>query len=126
MTSVRDSSIDEAALRAAAQQWQGLADALDEVAGEVAGQARAHVAAAHRKYAGRGLPYRVRTRSGTGPDGMPRATITAPLGAFLGTRTGLRLQSRAWGHVTELYHVADDYVLRDAADIFEAHPAGPF
>lgn len=42
-------------------------------------------------------------------------TVSAPAPAnLLSTRTGKRLQSRAWGHRVRLWHVADDAFLKRA------------
>lgn len=119
MAKLDSSSIDWAALQAAAQEWQGLRDALSETANGVASAAKAHVAMRHERYAGRGLPYAVSVKIYTS-GGMPRAVIRAPLGAFLGTNTGERRQTRAWGHETMRLHPATDYVLRDAASLYGA------
>ena len=118
MASLEHSNVDWTALTAAAEEWQGLRDALSETAGEIAAAARAHVAASHHRY--HGLPYSVSTKIySTG--GMPRAVIRGPLGAFLGVKSPLgRRQTRAYGHPVLLYHPADDYVLRESASVYES------
>jgi hypothetical protein len=47
--------------------------------------------------------------------------VTAPAPAnLLSTATGLRLQSRAWGHVVRLYHKADNSFLKRSLKLFSA------
>jgi len=115
MAEIESSSLDMEALKAAAETWPGLRDALSEVADEVAGNAKAHVAVAHPNVTHRGVGWKVSTKLYT--DGMPHAVVRAPAGAFLGTVKGERHQTRAWGHVTSLWHTAADYVLADAASV---------
>lgn len=116
MAEVESSSFDIEAFKEAASQLPGLHDALQEAADDIAGIARAHVAAAHNRY--HGLGYKVSTRLYT-TGGNPRVVVKAPLGSFLGTKSGFRWQDRAWGHVVHEPHPAADYVLSDAASGME-------
>jgi hypothetical protein len=116
MAKLEHSEIDEAALREWLASNVELANALGEAADEVADKARIHVATHHIRYHGK--PYEVKTRvvTGNGDTNPLTAVINAPLGAFLGTDKGLRHQVGAWGHKVDLWHRADDYILRDSAD----------
>ena len=115
MAKLESSSFDLDAFKEAASRAPELLDALQAEANDIAGKARAHVAAAHHRY--RGFPYKVSTRLYT-TGGKPRVVIRAPLGAFLGTNTGERHQTRAYGHPVSLWHPAADYVLADDASIY--------
>lgn len=127
MAHLEDSHVDIAALREFLAASTELASALSDVANKVASTAKVNVEtrAAEKKDGilskKRGVGYKVSTKvvEGRGEENPMSAVITAPAGAFLGTNSGLREQTRAYGHPTSLWHVADHYDLADAASLWE-------
>ena len=126
MAKLGSSRIDVEAFRQVAAESGRLREMLQDIGNEIAARDRAFVAAHHNRY--HNLPYKVTVRVITGRDGLPAVKVTAPVNAFLGTRTGLRRQLYSYGHRLQapLLHAAGDYILRDALESIEGSPLSIF